>query len=192
MTHHRDAEHGITRGVKKFILDRLPPLLVKYLNIQYQTMLGYQAAHQSNIYKSNQKKNQYRSILVQLGALDHGNFNRNSICNRTLRRRKAYVARHVSTVQTITHEILDIAGNFAFKYLKNRNRKKYSVVNEKIDNLMLKIHIRDHNIIMREFDHDLTNSVHRTLQAILHGWSVNSLKGFRYSVCLHEGIHICV
>ena len=58
------------------------------------------------------------------------------------------------------------------------------VMYQKCDNLMLKQHMRDHNIIMREFDHDLTNSVHRTLQCILHGWSVNSLKAFRYCVCM--------
>ena len=119
-----------------------------------------------------------------MGALDHGHFNRNSICNRTLRRRKAYVVNHVREVQAITHDILDIAGEFAFKHFKTCDLN--DVMYQKCDNLMLKQHMRDHNIIMREFDHDLTNSAHRTQQCILHGGSVNSLKAFRYCVCMKE------
>ena len=180
MKGHNQAKEGITRCVHPYILKRLPRVLIRNLNRQYIIMFNEISSKVSSLYKSKQLSKKYRTLLVEIGALKHGNFSEYAISNATLCRRKAYIVKHVSNVQKITGDILSVAGDFAFKFLKNAKPNEKGI--DKIDKYMLKQHIRDYNIILREWDKDLDNSIHRTLQCILHGWSVNSLKAFRYSV----------
>ena len=180
MKGYNQAKEGIWRCVHPFILKRLPRVLVDNLDRQYKIIFNDVSSKISSLYKSKKLSKKYRTLLVDLGALKHGNFNAQAISNATLCRRKAYVQKHVEQVQSITADIVSVAGDLAFKYLKNANTKHKTF--DQIDNYMLKQHIRDYNIILREWDKDLGNSIHRTLQCILHGWSVNSLKAFRYSV----------
>ena len=177
---YNQAKEGIARCVHPFILHRLPRVLVRNLDRQYKIIFKDVSSKTSSLYKSHKLTKKYRTVLVDLGALTHGNFNSEAISNATLSRRKAYVDNHIDRVQTITSDIVSVAGNLAFKYLQNANRNHK--IFDQIDNFMLKQHIRDYNLILREWDKDLGNSIHRTLQCILHGWSVNSLKAFRYSV----------
>ena len=55
---------------------------------------------------------------------------------------------------------------------------------------LLKYYIRDDSWPVSNFD-KIIILAHRALQRILHGWSVASLKAFRYSLCLHMCIHMC-
>ena len=135
--------------------------------------------------KLKQRNGGLRTILIEIGALRHGNFNPKIYCSRTLRRRKQYLNSYTN-ILTATHaDLLAVCGDVVYNYCNYQKENKdidYQKP-DKIDSCMLKYYIRDHNLIVSSFDKDYDNATHRALQCILHGWSVASLKAFRYSVC---------
>ena len=180
------------RCVNSFVLNRLPRLIVMHFDQQYRIMMKIICSKISHNNKLKQRNSQLRTILIEIGALKHGNFNPKIYCSRTLSRRKQHLNSYTDRLTATHADLLAVCGDVVYNYC-NYKRETKDIDHEKpdkIDSCLLKYYIRDHNLIVSSFDKDYENATHRALQCILHGWSVASLKAFRYSVCVSYPLHI--
>ena len=90
--------------------------------------------------------------------------------------------RHITTLDAISEDALNLAGEFAYEYIRDRN-KRDGTVDTRIKHVLHKAFVREHNLLVAEYDKDTNIQMHRAFQAILHGWSTTSLRAFRLAVC---------
>ena len=175
-----------------YVLNRLPRLLITHFDTQYRIIMKIICCQKSHNSKLKRRNGHLRTILVEIGAMKHGNFSAKIYCSRTLSRRKNHLAKYTDRITATEADLLAVCGDVVYHYVTYQTENKD--VNyrhpDKTHKYMLKHYIRDHNLIVTEFDQDYDNATHRALQCILHSWSVNSLKAFRYSVCAQSQQYI--
>ena len=180
ISHHSQGK--LSRFIDKVLLNALPSNLVHWFQKQYNDLVKRIASKQSSIYKLKKRVGKYRSVLVFFGVLDHKSRTASSVSPSSIYRRKRFMRRHHNCLDSVTTDLVNLAGEFAYHYIHDSVTQN-QIVDTRITKLLHKSFVRDHNLIVSEFDQNHDIKLHRAFQCILNGWSTNSLRSFRLAVC---------